>query len=176
MQALLVDGILESLRIGIGFLWTAAWAIIMGLVITGLVQVYREARRVPRGLSPRYFTNGDSARRESIGTRCVGCGPTIPCRVPPTTARPTTSVRQRVDERSTVRRASTRGTARHRPGGWLTTTTESGCHPYSPISSAHHGTGTRSTPVVTCIRKSISVPSGRRSQWSTSLTMPSAST
>ena len=64
MEALLVDGILESLRIGIGFLWTAAWAIIMGLVITGLVQVYREARRVPRGLSPRYFTGNHATMQQ----------------------------------------------------------------------------------------------------------------
>ncbi|AUV84378.1 metal ion permease (plasmid) [Salinigranum rubrum] len=46
MQATLVDGILESLRIGIGFLWTAAWAIIMGLVITSLVQVYVSKERM----------------------------------------------------------------------------------------------------------------------------------
>ncbi|WP_302080552.1 permease [Salinibaculum rarum] len=39
MQAIL-NGVLESLRIGVGFLWTAAWAIIMGLTITSLVQVY----------------------------------------------------------------------------------------------------------------------------------------
>jgi hypothetical protein len=30
MQAALLNGILESVRIGFGFLWTAAWAIIMG--------------------------------------------------------------------------------------------------------------------------------------------------
>jgi len=46
MQATLVDGILESLRIGVGFLWTAAWAIIMGLVITSLVQVYVSKERM----------------------------------------------------------------------------------------------------------------------------------
>ncbi len=46
MQAALVDGILESLRIGVGFLWTAAWAIIMGLVITSLVQVYVSKERM----------------------------------------------------------------------------------------------------------------------------------
>ena len=46
MQAVLVDGILESLRIGVGFLWTAAWAIIMGLVITSLVQVYVSKERM----------------------------------------------------------------------------------------------------------------------------------
>jgi len=44
MQAALVDGTVESLRIGVGFLWTAAWAIIMGLVITSLGQVYERDR------------------------------------------------------------------------------------------------------------------------------------
>ena len=46
MQAALLDGILESLRIGVGFLWTAAWAIIMGLTITSLVQVYVSKERM----------------------------------------------------------------------------------------------------------------------------------
>nr|WP_240150101.1 permease [Haloarcula sp. JP-Z28] len=36
----------EALRIGVGFLWTAAWAIIMGLVITSLVQVYVSKERM----------------------------------------------------------------------------------------------------------------------------------
>ncbi len=40
MQAELLTQVGEALRIGVGFLWTAAWAIIMGLVITSLVQVY----------------------------------------------------------------------------------------------------------------------------------------
>jgi len=40
MLAPLGPAVAEALRIGIGFLWTAAWAIIMGLVITSLVQVY----------------------------------------------------------------------------------------------------------------------------------------
>ncbi len=40
MQVTMVEGIFEALRIGVGFLWTAAWAIIMGLTITSLVQVY----------------------------------------------------------------------------------------------------------------------------------------
>ncbi|MFC3959492.1 permease [Halovivax cerinus] len=46
MQTVPVDGVLESLRIGVGFLWTAAWAIIMGLVITSLVQVYVSKERM----------------------------------------------------------------------------------------------------------------------------------
>jgi len=50
MQAQIVDGIIESLRIGVGFLWTAAWAIIMGLVVTSLVQVYVSKERMARVL------------------------------------------------------------------------------------------------------------------------------
>jgi uncharacterized membrane protein YraQ (UPF0718 family) len=38
--------VVEALRIGVGFLWTAAWAIIMGLVITSLVQVYVSKERM----------------------------------------------------------------------------------------------------------------------------------
>ena len=40
MPAVVSTQVLEALRIGVGFLWTAAWAIIMGLVVTSLVQVY----------------------------------------------------------------------------------------------------------------------------------------
>jgi len=40
MPAAVSTQVLEALRIGVGFLWTAAWAIIMGLVVTSLVQVY----------------------------------------------------------------------------------------------------------------------------------------
>ena len=50
MQAQIVDGIIESLRIGVGFLWTAAWAIIMGLAVTSLVQVYVSKERMARVL------------------------------------------------------------------------------------------------------------------------------
>lgn len=46
MQAALIEGTLEAVRIGVGFLWTAAWAIIMGLVITSLVQVYVSKERM----------------------------------------------------------------------------------------------------------------------------------
>jgi uncharacterized membrane protein YraQ (UPF0718 family) len=46
MPATLVDGLTESLRIGVGFLWTAAWAIIMGLTVTSLVQVYVSKERM----------------------------------------------------------------------------------------------------------------------------------
>jgi uncharacterized membrane protein YraQ (UPF0718 family) len=40
------DSLLEALRIGTGFLWTAGWAIIMGLVITSWVQVYVSKERI----------------------------------------------------------------------------------------------------------------------------------
>src|SRR6056297_4070816 len=50
MQAPIVEGIVESLRIGVGFLWTAAWAIIMGLVVTSFVQVYVSKERMARVL------------------------------------------------------------------------------------------------------------------------------
>jgi uncharacterized membrane protein YraQ (UPF0718 family) len=50
MPTTLVDGVLESLRIGLGFLWVAAWAIIMGLVITSLVQVYVSKERMAKVL------------------------------------------------------------------------------------------------------------------------------
>jgi len=65
MQALPIDGILESLRIGVGFLWTAAWAIIMGLVITSLVQVYVSKERMASvlGEGPRRPHESDGVRR-----------------------------------------------------------------------------------------------------------------
>ncbi|AZH27064.1 permease [Haloplanus aerogenes] len=50
MQVVPVDGVLQSLRIGVGFLWTAAWAIIMGLVVTSLVQVYVSKERMAQVL------------------------------------------------------------------------------------------------------------------------------
>jgi len=46
MQGTHVPQVFEALRIGVGFLWTAAWAIIMGLTITSLVQVYVSKERM----------------------------------------------------------------------------------------------------------------------------------
>ena len=48
MQATVGNGVLDALRIGVGFLWTAASAIIMGLTITSLVQVYVSKERMAR--------------------------------------------------------------------------------------------------------------------------------
>ena len=74
MQAALVEGVLESLRIGVGFLWTAAWAIIMGLVITRPVQVYRlltkqtcvQQDRLHTGPTPRHKTMGGDREDHSV--------------------------------------------------------------------------------------------------------------
>ncbi len=41
-----LQDLLEALRIGAGFLWTAGWAIIMGLIITSWVQVYVSKERI----------------------------------------------------------------------------------------------------------------------------------
>ncbi|AXG07150.1 YHS domain-containing protein [Haloplanus rubicundus] len=71
MQAALVDGIFESLRIGVGFLWTAAWAIIMGLVITSLVQVYVSKERMAQVLG-----DGDLnglTKATAFGAASSGC-------------------------------------------------------------------------------------------------------
>ena len=50
MVATMIEGIFEALRIGVGFLWTAAWAIIMGLTVTSLVQVYVSKERMAQVL------------------------------------------------------------------------------------------------------------------------------
>ncbi|MFD1589520.1 permease [Halorientalis brevis] len=71
MQATLVDGIFESLRIGVGFLWTAAWAIIMGLVITSLVQVYVSKERMARVLGSENLSGLTKAML--FGAASSGC-------------------------------------------------------------------------------------------------------
>ncbi|MFB6104682.1 MAG: permease, partial [Halobacteriaceae archaeon] len=50
MAAEPIAQVFEALRIGVGFLWTAAWAIIMGLLITSLVQVYVSKERMAKVL------------------------------------------------------------------------------------------------------------------------------
>src|SRR6056297_769508 len=71
MEPYIVGGILESLRIGVGFLWTAAWAIIMGLVITSLVQVYVSKERMARILGEE--TVGGVAKATLFGAASSGC-------------------------------------------------------------------------------------------------------
>jgi len=71
MQTAIVDGIFESLRIGFGFLWTAAWAIIMGLVITSLVQVYVSKERMARVLGEE--TVGGVTKATLFGAASSGC-------------------------------------------------------------------------------------------------------
>src|SRR6056297_2436386 len=71
MQAPIVEGIVESLRIGVGFLWTAAWAIIMGLVVTSLVQVYVSKERMAQVLG-----DGDLSgltKATAFGAASSGC-------------------------------------------------------------------------------------------------------
>ena len=71
MQAPIVEGIVESLRIGVGFLWTAAWAIIMGLVVTSLVQVYVSKERMARVLGDGDLTGLTKATL--FGAASSGC-------------------------------------------------------------------------------------------------------
>ena len=71
MPATIIDGVLEALRIGIGFLWTAAWAIIMGLTITSLVQVYVSKERMAKVLG-----DGDLSgltKATAFGAASSGC-------------------------------------------------------------------------------------------------------
>jgi len=71
MQAPIVEGIVESLRIGVGFLWTGAWAIIMGLVVTSLVQVYVSKDRMARVLGDENLTGLTKATL--FGAASSGC-------------------------------------------------------------------------------------------------------
>ncbi|MDS0283792.1 permease [Haloarcula onubensis] len=71
MQATIIDGVLESLRIGVGFLWTAAWAIIMGLTITSLVQVYVSKERMAQVLGDGDLTGLTKAT--VFGAASSGC-------------------------------------------------------------------------------------------------------
>ncbi|QZX99215.1 permease [Halobaculum rubrum] len=71
MQATMIGDVLEALRIGLGFLWTAAWAIVMGLTITSLVQVYVSKERMARELG-----DGDLsglATATAFGAASSGC-------------------------------------------------------------------------------------------------------
>ncbi|QCS44604.1 permease [Natrinema versiforme] len=71
MVATMIDGISEALRIGVGFLWTAAWAIIMGLTITSLVQVYVSKERMAQVLG-----DGDLSgltKATAFGAASSGC-------------------------------------------------------------------------------------------------------
>lgn len=62
---------LEALRIGTGFLWTAGWAIIMGLMITSWVQVY-----VPKAKIAALLGKPDLAalaKATGLGAASSGC-------------------------------------------------------------------------------------------------------
>ncbi|NHX37781.1 MULTISPECIES: permease [Halolamina] len=71
MQVTMIESVLEALRIGVGFLWTAAWAIIMGLTITSLVQVYVSKERMAQVLG-----DGDLrglTKATAFGAASSGC-------------------------------------------------------------------------------------------------------
>jgi len=71
MALTLLGGVLEALRIGVGFLWTAAWAIIMGLTITSLVQVYVSKERMAQVLGDGDL--GGLTRATLFGAASSGC-------------------------------------------------------------------------------------------------------
>jgi len=76
-----VANLVEALRIGTGFLWTAGWAIIMGLMITSWVQVYVSKERIAdllgrSGLTPLLRATGFGAASSgcSFGAAAIGKG------------------------------------------------------------------------------------------------------
>jgi uncharacterized membrane protein YraQ (UPF0718 family) len=71
MQATVLDGVREALRIGVGFLWTAAWAIIMGLTVTSLVQVYVSKERMAKVLGDGDL--GGLTKATAFGAASSGC-------------------------------------------------------------------------------------------------------
>jgi len=71
MLAPLGPAVAEALRIGIGFLWTAAWAIIMGLVITSLVQVYVSKERMAAVLGDADMAGVTKARCSALPAAAV---------------------------------------------------------------------------------------------------------
>ncbi|MDY7082870.1 MAG: permease, partial [Halobacteria archaeon] len=71
MPASISAQLIESLRIGVGFLWTASWAIIMGLVITSLVQVYVSKERMGKLLGSPGVS--ELAKATGFGAASSGC-------------------------------------------------------------------------------------------------------
>ena len=67
----MIDAVLEALRIGFGFLWTAAWAIIMGLLVTSLVQVYVSKERMAEVLGGEDV--GSLVKATLFGAASSGC-------------------------------------------------------------------------------------------------------
>ena len=71
MLATLVNTIVEALRVGVGFLWTAAWAITMGLMITSLIEVYVSKERMARVLGEADLRG--LATATAFGAASSGC-------------------------------------------------------------------------------------------------------
>jgi uncharacterized membrane protein YraQ (UPF0718 family) len=67
----MIGGVLEAFRIGFGFLWTAAWAIIMGLTITSLVQVFVSKGRMAQVLGDGSI--GSLVKATLFGAASSGC-------------------------------------------------------------------------------------------------------
>ncbi len=65
------SNLVEALRIGTGFLWTAGWAIIMGLIITSWVQVYVSKERIAGLLGKPDFAG--LAKATGFGAASSGC-------------------------------------------------------------------------------------------------------
>ncbi|WP_254279330.1 permease [Haloarcula marina] len=71
MVTTLVSRVFEALRIGVGFLWTAAWAIVLGLFVTSFVQVYVSKERMATVLG-----EGDAGaivKATAFGAASSGC-------------------------------------------------------------------------------------------------------
>ncbi|MFT4884412.1 MAG: uncharacterized membrane protein YraQ (UPF0718 family) [Natronomonas sp.] len=66
-----VASVVEALRIGVGFLWTAAWAILVGLTVTSLVQVYVSKERMAGLLGEGDVTG--LVRATAFGAASSGC-------------------------------------------------------------------------------------------------------
>lgn len=71
MPITLVGGILESLRIGFGFLWVAPWAIFMGFTFTSLVQVFVSKKRMTQALGNEPLSN--LTKSAGFGALSSGC-------------------------------------------------------------------------------------------------------
>ncbi|MGM0559191.1 MAG: permease, partial [Myxococcota bacterium] len=67
----MLSQIVDALRIGFGFLWTAGWAIIMGLMITSWVQVYVSKEKIADLIGETRLV--DLLRATGFGAASSGC-------------------------------------------------------------------------------------------------------
>ncbi|MBS1263168.1 MAG: hypothetical protein MAG715_00338 [Methanonatronarchaeales archaeon] len=64
-------GVFEALRIGLGFLWTATWAIVLGLFVTSFVQEFVSKERMAAVLGEERLP--DVLRATAFGAASSGC-------------------------------------------------------------------------------------------------------